>query len=63
MQIYAYGDADDIYCPRCKSPDVRFFTFTSKGEEYDCLKCHLRFWVVKAAVWDEGESNDPQHTE
>jgi hypothetical protein len=63
MKVHTYGDVDDIYCPRCKSADVRFFTFTSKGKEHECRKCGLRFWVVKAAVWEEGESDDPQHAE
>jgi hypothetical protein len=58
MKFHAYGDADDVYCPRCKSADVRFFTFTSKGKEYECRKCDLRFWVVQAAVWDEELPDD-----
>jgi transposase-like protein len=52
MRFHTYGDPDDVYCPMCKSADIRFFTFTNRGEEYTCKKCGLSFRVVKAAVWE-----------
>ena len=63
MRFHAYGDPNDISCPKCKSPDIRFITFARRGEEYECPECGLRFWVVWAAVWDEEEGDDAQNTE
>lgn len=54
MKVHAYTELEPyIYCPRCGAINILFLTFTGRGEQFMCAKCHLEFWLVQAAVWEE----------